>query len=239
MSFSARLQAAKQKGFGYVLRKSIEVPLREIGDFITWFYLNNFARRIFQFDEVGLFYTYSLYNTTWRNERMIEASIGKHFVESIPNDADILEVGNTLKYYYSYQGDVVDKYEVAPGVLNVDVAEFHPDKKYDLILSVSTMEHVGFDEPTKDPDKIRASLENLKHFLKPRGKMVVTMPLGYNPSLDQDIQAGRLPFTRTIYMLRIARLKWEEITHPDWPAVRYGYPFPCANWIVIGIIETV
>jgi hypothetical protein len=38
---------------------------------------------------------------------------------------------------------VLDKYEQAPGVINEDVVSFSPPQKYDLIVSVSTLEHVG------------------------------------------------------------------------------------------------
>ena len=51
------------------------------------------------------------------------------------------------------------------------------------IVSISTLEHVGWDENTKDPDKIFQAIKNLKSYLVPRGKLIVTMPIGYNPCL--------------------------------------------------------
>ncbi len=220
-----------------MIRKAILVPLRGINNFFTYVYLKLFSRGTFLFEGVALPYEYNFYNTTWLNERMIEAPIGQYIVQMQPHGAAILEVGNTLKYYYRYAGDVVDKYEVVPGVINADIADFNPGKQYDLILSLSTMEHVGFDEDIKDPGKISRSLVTLASHLKSGGKMVVTVPLGYNSSLDEDIKHNRLLFTRAIFMKRVGMRVWERADAPYWQEIYYGSPFPCANWIMIGIFE--
>ena len=58
------------------------------------------------------------------------------------------------------------------------MVDFKPAQKYDLIVSVSTLEHVGWDEEVKDPLKIIRALENLKNnCLTQDGEIVATIPL--------------------------------------------------------------
>jgi len=92
-------------------------------------------------------------------------------------DERILEVGNVLAHYYPHQHDVLDKYEQAPGVMNGDVVDFRPGKLYDLIVSISTLEHVGWDEEPRDPLKFLRGVEHLTTLLAPGGRMLVTLPI--------------------------------------------------------------
>jgi hypothetical protein len=55
----------------------------------------------------------------------------------------VLEVGNVLSHYFHVNHDIVYKYEKAKGVINEDVINFRLPKKYDLIISISTLEHMG------------------------------------------------------------------------------------------------
>jgi cyclopropane fatty-acyl-phospholipid synthase-like methyltransferase len=36
-------------------------------------------------------------------------------------------------------------------MINEGVVDFHPSKRYDIIVSISTFEHIGLDEKPKDP----------------------------------------------------------------------------------------
>jgi cyclopropane fatty-acyl-phospholipid synthase-like methyltransferase len=40
------------------------------------------------------------------------------------------------------------------GMINEGVVDFHPSKRYDIIVSISTFEHIGLDEKPKDPKKV-------------------------------------------------------------------------------------
>src|SRR4029079_3650023 len=96
----------------------------------------------------------------------------------------ILEVGNVLSHRFATYHDVLDKYERIPGIINEDVISYKPENPYDLIVSISTMEHVGWDESPKEPSKILKGLENLINMLSDKGKIIMTVPLGYNSFLD-------------------------------------------------------
>lgn len=92
------------------------------------------------------------YNDSWGNERSIEVPIVKKIINNYHCE-EILELGNVLSHYFKICHDVVDKYEKGEGVINQDVVDYNPFKKYKLIISISTLEHVGWDEEPRDPKK--------------------------------------------------------------------------------------
>jgi len=185
-------------------------------------------------------YLYHPHNFTWNNERTVEVPIVWESVRSAAeNGKRVLEVGNVLSFYYPISHDVLDKYERGEGLINEDAFYFRPQGEYDIIVSISTMEHVGWDPPDEpEPEKIRGSLLNLKRALAPGGEMIVTMPLGWNPEMDKRLFSGELPFDAEYFLQRIdAKNRWEEIPKGKARGSRYGKPFHAANAIVVGIIR--
>ncbi len=153
---------------------------------------------------------------------------------------NILEVGNVLSHYFSVSHDILDKYEKADGVINKDVVDFRSKKRYDLIVSISTLEHVGWDEEARDPTKILYAIQNLKNLFASRSKIVVTLPLGYNPDMDKLLREGKIHFSKQCCLKRISSdNRWIEVGWNDIRESKYGSPFPSANGLVIGFIEHV
>jgi hypothetical protein len=149
-------------------------------------------KRYFLFNNVKLDYFYNKYNKTWKNERALEVPIGRYYLNKYPYN-NVLEIGNVLKHYYKVKHDILDKYEYTEGILNEDVLSFKPKKKYDLILSISTMEHVGIDDIPSEPEKAVRGLINLqKNCLSSKGLMVITIPTNYNTALNKLIEQGRI-----------------------------------------------
>lgn len=182
-------------------------------------------------------YFHHEYNTTWANERAVEVPIIREMLNQYRGKR-IIEVGNVLSHYFPVNHDIVDKYEQADGVINQDVTAFQPLKKYDLIVSISTLEHVGWDEEPKDPDKIIYALEMLKTWLGPNGKIAVTLPLGYNPAMDKLLKENKFQFTKQYYLKRITEdNQWTEVSWNEVLDAGYNSPFPFANALVIGIFE--
>lgn len=184
-------------------------------------------------------YLYHHHNFTWNNERTVEVPIVWEIVKSaIGRGKRVLEVGNVLSFYYPISHDVLDKYERGEGIINEDVENFRSEKKYDVIASISTMEHVGWDPPDKpDPEKIGNSLLNLKKSLAPGGEIVVTMPIGWNREMDKRLFPGNLPFDAEYFLKRVdEKNRWEEISKEAARGIFYGKPFSAANAIVIGVI---
>lgn len=221
---------------GGALREARE-RLRRASESGTVAQRRTFGPRTFVLDGTAYRYFYHRYNTTWRNERIVEIPVAQRAVEAAKGRR-ILEVGNVLAHYYRGTHDILDKYERAPGVVNADVVDFRPGKEYDLIVSVSTIEHVGFDEEPRDSTKTLRAVEHLKTLLAPGGTMLVTVPLGYNPDLDALLREGRFPFTKIRTLKRVsADNRWQEVAWDEVKDARYGAPFPAANAVLIGMLE--
>lgn len=193
--------------------------------------------RTFKFQNRRYRYFNHRYNATWRIERAVELPIVWEIVKK-HQGRKILEVGNTLSHYFPVKHDILDKYEDARRIINQDVVDFNPIHKYDLIVSISTLEHVGWDENPRDTLKILRALKNLKNCLTPKGKMVVTLPLGYNPEMDKLLRESKIHFAKQYCLKRISRdNRWREVDWEDIYNAKYDYPFPGANGLVIGIIK--
>ncbi len=174
------------------------------------------------------------YNVTWRNERAVELPVALGLLHDAPG-ARVLEVGNVLVHYGHGGHDVVDKYEPAQGVFAEDIVDFRPATPYDVIVAISTLEHVGFDEDVKDPGKPRRAVEHMASLLAPGGRMLVTIPLGYNEALDRELLAGRLAFDEVRYLKRFSRLgRWREVPADAAAGTRYGHPYRWANAVAVG-----
>jgi hypothetical protein len=192
-------------------------------------------------------YFYDDYNLTWCNERTVEIPIIWRAV--CENEGrKVLEVGNVLSHYFPTDHLVVDKYERDSRVLNEDIVEFSSEEKFDLIVSISTLEHVGWDEKPKDPAKILKALQRLKAMLAEDGEIRLTLSWGWSPYLDRMILERSLGLTTTFFMRRISFDNlWEECDMAQLrkAVYRHSYPdnsqdfppYPHANAIVIGTIS--
>ena len=116
------------------------------------------------------------YNHAYCNERTVEIPVALRYLKRHVGQR-VLEVGNVLRHYVADQHLVVDKFERAPDVLNVDICEYAAPGKFDLVISISTFEHIGFDEERYAKDgcagdetsDILTAIENAKRLLAPGG----------------------------------------------------------------------
>jgi SAM-dependent methyltransferase len=131
----------------------------------------------------------------------------------------------------------LDKYEKAPGVINEDVVDFNSDKKYDLIVSISTLEHVGWDESPRDPLKILKAVGNLKNLLAPGGRIYGTIPIGYNRVLDQLLKERKIAFAKTFCLRRIHFNEWIEIDRECIETSTFDYLLFFTTGLLVGVIE--
>ena len=193
------------------------------------------GRRTFELGGQRYQYFCHRYNLTWRNERIVEIPVVWQHVQRFAGKRT-LEVGNVLSHYFPVTHDVLDKYERAPGVLNEDIVDFRPAAPYDLIVSISTLEHVGWDESPRDPGKVLRALENLRACLAPGGTLLVTIPLGYNQDLDEHLREGRISFPTQWYLKRVsADSQWVEVPWEGVAGARYGHPYWSANALLFGL----
>jgi hypothetical protein len=180
-------------------------------------------------------YFYHPYNGTWSNERCVEIPIALAAVrEAQSASKSVLEVGNVLSHYFPVRHDVVDKYEKAPGVQNEDIVSYSPGRTYDLIVSISTLEHVGFDEEKRDHGKALLAFRKLGKLCSPGGSVLVTFAMGYNPGIDSLALQGGAPGFSWSFMKRDARSSWRECLPAEAAGSRYGTPYPFANALAVG-----
>lgn len=187
----------------------------------------------FRYDGGEVPYLRHPYNYTWLNERAVEVPLAAAALAGV-DPARVLEIGNVTAHYLAVGHTVVDKYERAPGVLNADVVDLPVGGPYDLVLAVSTLEHVGLDEETKDPTKPARAVARLASVLAPGGRLWCTFPVGYNPALDEGLQAGALGFDRLTALRRTGRdNRWEQVPVEEVWGTAYDWLLYTAQAIVV------
>lgn len=194
------------------------------------------SSKTFRFQGVEHHYFYHTHNLAWRNERAVEIPLAMDYVHAY-RDQPVLEVGNVLSHYMEVNHDILDKYEVAEGVINQDAVDFAPGKKYELIISISTLEHVGMYGSRPEPARVLDAISNLTRLLSPGGKLVATVPLGLNPAFDRLFESGDMRFTEVSALKRIRMNSWAEVDLRSLRGASYSrYGFR-ANALVVGIIR--
>jgi|SRR5271166_198516 len=207
--------------------------LKKMGHVVATLGYKAFASgRVFWIDGKQFHYFYHFYNNTYGAERCVEIPVVRSILAAAKG-GDVLEVGNVLEHYFRFPHDILDKYEKAPGVINQDVVEFAPGKKYSTIISISTLEHVGFDEEVKDLEKPARAIEHLKSLLAVNGRLVVTVPLGYNPAIDSGIRDGHFGFHKIVALKRKHFSEWCQVSLDEAMQAKWARPYPCGNAIVI------
>lgn len=173
------------------------------------------------------------YNTTWRNERAVELAAATAFLAE-NQGGPFLEFGNVLEHYGFRQPDVVvDLYEKGPRITNVDIVDFASEKKFKVMVSISTIEHVGWDERPRSAEKTAMALDRLVSHLTNDGKLFITAPTGHNPYLDAMIRDGIPNVERQVFYVR-DRFDWSP--SPDFVAIPYGSKGPGAASMWMAVI---
>lgn len=196
------------------------------------------ARRLdsrFSFGGQELAYTLTRYNFSFLNERTVEIAIADRFLGE--RTGRLLEFGNVLGHYGYTGHTVVDKYETAPGVHNVDIVDFRPEQPYDTVVAISTLEHVGWDESPREPDKVLRAVGVVRDCIADGGRALVTIPVGYNDRIDAALRAGEVEFPQESWLVRVnKRNEWLETDRQDALTRKYGRPFINANALYVGMV---
>lgn len=197
-----------------------------------------FIRKLYRRPATFLFnqreYTYfeHPYNGTWMNERALEIPVVWEEVRSHAPDM-LLEVGNVLSHYFDVKHTVIDKYEHRPGVISKDIMDIKLDRKFNCIVSISTLEHIGWDENPRVPGKHLQAIARMRQLLSSNGKLLATIPLGYNPTFDRDIFDGRLECSHVFYFKRLSKDAWRETTEAHVRDSSYGKEYRTTNGLAV------
>jgi hypothetical protein len=177
-------------------------------------------------------YLFHRYNATWLTERAVEVPVVQRLVDREPGR--VLEVGNVLSHYRAQRHLVVDKYEHAPGIMNRDVLDLGDLGQFELVVAISTLEHVGWDEEPRRPQAALEAVSALRERVAPRGKLVLTHPVGYNPHLDDALRSGAVPLERTAALRRAGRrTRWEQVPIEEAWRAPYDFLLYSARAVVI------
>lgn len=148
--------------------------------------------RRFTFRGKQLFYNRIAFNNC--AERAVEVPLAFDFLAQHGAKEPVLEAGNVLQHYENALSDtlgirhrhIVDKFEVGPDIENIDL--FDITGKYQTIVCISTVEHVGqncdprgmFGEQKRSSD-LEAPLKaiaKLYDLLDVGGHALITLPFG-------------------------------------------------------------
>ena len=206
-----------------------------------WFYLpfywyrKAFYQKVrFQFKAKTYENFWHPYNTTWRNERSVEIPVILDFLAQY-SPTSTLEIGNVLSHYIKTPHMVVDKYEKRKKVIALDIVDYHPERKFDLIISISTIEHIGWDESPPQKGKHLKAIKQIRSLLNQRGLLIITAPLGHNTDLDNDLFSRKLGFDEYIFYKRTEPEKWVEVSPEKAKNAKYNDPFRGASAFWFGI----
>jgi SAM-dependent methyltransferase len=216
------------------------------GDFVRWStrVAAGFPRAFgsgrdgeFTFDGEAYPYLYGAYKRSWMTERAVEVPIAQRIVDRNIGKR-VLEVGNVLSHYGPQRHTVVDKYEVEPGVENLDVFELESLGEFDLVVAVSTIEHVGWDEEPRVPGKAVEALRALRERVAPGGRLVLTIPAGYNPSLDEALRGGAVEFSDLKGMRRQGGgTSWRQVAPDEAWRAPYDFLLYSARGVLVATLE--
>lgn len=171
-------------------------------------------------------------NNTRINERIVEVPIIRKYVEG--KQGPTLEVGNVLGQYLGRRWTTVDLIEKEIGVTNCDILDWKGGP-YDLIVSISTFEHIGVDHG-KVPERAMEAILHCENLLRRGGRFVFTIPMGYHPLLDQwllNTWEGKRSYLKRISVDN----QWAQVGQEQINGSHYGKPYKYANALIIGEIE--
>lgn len=178
----------------------------------------------------------SIGNVQLSSERVVEIAYVKNlYTMRKPNL--ILEVGNVTRNWFSIQNlVVVDKYEQDSqgSIINEDIEDFESLITFDMIISISTVEHIGYDEEIKDSQKPQRVIEKMIKLLNENGLLIITVPLNYNPAVDNLIKNKIIKFTEMVFLKRLnISNDWKQVGLDEAFNSIYDSPYQYANSIAI------
>ena len=172
---------------------------------------------MFRFNSKQYEYFKHPYNNAAENMRTLEVPIIHEYLRHQSAFDYILEIGNVLSHYGKTTWDIIDLKE---GPIKQDLMTWEPQTQYDLIVSISTVEHIN-----ASPEDI---IQKIRSLLTLGGKAIITLPTGYNPEWDKSLLGGELNVIVVGCMERRDDNSWIECSL--WDAVKKPYRQGSYTW---------
>jgi hypothetical protein len=226
------VERKKEKGIAFAVIEIISTIYYLIA---SPFYNNHRKKLTFSFLNIDIHYYCHWYNLTFTNERAVEIAIVHHVLEKF-RGKKILEIGNVLSNYYETSHQIIDKYEKGRNITNIDITDYNSTTLYDLIISISTLEHVGYDEYPQSKNKIHKAIKIIRNHLSEEGLCIASIPIGYNENLSPMIANNELFDTQYFFERLTKTNKWIQTTKDKALMKSFDDPFPFSNGLMIGIV---
>ena len=174
------------------------------------------------YESEGMTYLNHVYNNTHKNERCVEIPLALDFITEHP---DYVEVGAVLPYYGYTTDQVIDPFDD----LGNDKRRLQDCDLTGLnVVSISTLEHIGKEDYGNQEINTHEAFEGLKQIISQAKNYFITIPVGYNKVLDEDID-WILDELNCYGLVRRNNLieppKWEKVDPVTHLAYHYNYPF--------------
>jgi hypothetical protein len=104
------------------------------------------------------------------------------------------------KRHSSPRHEIIDRDEPERGVRKIDAIEHQPAGPYGLIASISTVEHVGWDDVPRDTTKAFRAIELMRSWLRQAVSSSSRSFSGYHPTPDRSLVDGTQLFDRPWFL---------------------------------------
>lgn len=184
---------------------------------------------MFKINQIEFEYFDHSYNSTITNERCVEVPLGFYFLDKFDRNK-IIEIGAVTPYYtncvYHKVYDVYDPYDKSD---RTDLTE--SDFSFDgyNVLSISTIEHIGFGDYGLPKDDFKA-LKFLKRIINESRNYLITFPWGYNKIFDNQFLDSKINFS---LMKRVSQNEWVIDSSKNLENVVYNHPYVCGNALLV------
>jgi hypothetical protein len=132
-------------------------------------------------------------------ERCVELALADCWLAANAND-DVVEIGAVTPYYWPGRVRIVVDPADDSSYVTMRQSVLDVDLSGAVALCISTLEHVGSGEYGQ-PSNSQLTCEAFEKVLSEPKALFVTIPLGYNPVMDQLLRTARLPADVTLSFL--------------------------------------
>lgn len=136
----------------------------------------------FNINNSELPYCRDRYNDAFNNERSVEVSLGRYFLNKFNND--VTEIGAVLPYYSNDEHEIIDLTDNHPKSKKINGLEYDVTNKN--VLCISTIEHMYRAEYNNGSDY--DSIIFLNKILMFAKNYLITWGIGYNKFLDDYVK---------------------------------------------------
>jgi hypothetical protein len=153
----------------------------------------------FKINDVSLPYAREAFNEAWKNERSVEVSLGRWFLNKF--NGNVLEVGAVMPYYGHIEHEIIDLADEHPKSRKINALDFNYDGRN--VLSISTLEHMHMKEYSNGSDQDGADC--LKKIVARASNYLITFPTEYNRGLIDLLKRSQ-----DIPRLIMKRINWKN-----------------------------